>query len=78
MLYASATSLQLIPFLFLEAELGLGHHQLLPFEIPLYALFSIPAVLGALVGYVIRGSILKDWQAEERNRDQAGLTGGSG
>jgi hypothetical protein len=61
MILAPVTSLQLILFLFIEAELGLGSHQLLPLEIPLYLALIVPAIVGALIGYVARGLIVKDW-----------------
>ena len=44
-------------FATLEALLGLAPHNLLGIEIVMYALFTIPAILGAFIGGAVRWSI---------------------
>jgi hypothetical protein len=62
MLIAPVTSLQLFVFAFFDQD----PHQLLPFEIFIYAIYSLPALIGALIGYAMRELITKKKKGNEQ------------
>lgn len=53
-LLGSATGLPIVVLSFVEVFLGLASHSLLGIELFMYALFTIPAVLGALLGTFLK------------------------
>lgn len=61
-LIGSATGFPIVVFAVAEMVFGLASHNLWPIEFAMYAVFTIPAILGSLLGVFVR----------EQKRGQAG------
>ena len=65
-LWGAATGLPIGVFALVEAFLGLASHNLLGIELVMYAIFTIPSIMGALLGSFIfkrLGSLVR-WEKD--------------
>lgn len=71
-LWGAATMLPIFVLATLDAVLGLSPHNLFGIEIIMYTVFTIPPILGALVGGFIKWLILKvrTITSKETKRDE--------
>jgi len=56
-LVGSATGFPIMVFALAEMVLGLASHNLWPIEFAMYAVFTIPAILGSLLGVVVKSLV---------------------